>query len=199
MALNYDLTAYYRFDRNTAIPVTEPVSSVVTLTTIENLPKSKAAGLDFSAGGKVGSWLSYSLSGDFFYSQVNGVALVGGALRDTLGINGKASVDWSPTTADTVQMSFSRTDKRLTAQGYVSAINLVNLGYQRRLWGGLSAVATVADLFDGQRFQRIVDTPTLQDNYNRHQFGRVGYFGLTYAFGLSRKPKPIDDGPALPN
>jgi outer membrane receptor protein involved in Fe transport len=201
MALNYDLTAYYRFDRNTAIPVTEPVSSVVTLTTIENLPKSKAAGLDFSAGGRFGSWISYSLSGDFFYSQINGVAYAREGLRDTLGINGKASLDWSPTPADTAQISFSRTDRRLTPQGYVSAINLVNVGYERRLWGGLSAVATVADLFDGQRFQRIVNTPTLQDNYNRHQFGRVGYFGFTYAFGLARKPKPspFDADPGLRN
>jgi hypothetical protein len=200
-ALAYDLTAYYRFDRNIAIPVTEPISSVATLTTIENLPKSKAAGVDFSVGGKVSSWLSYSISGDVFYSQINGLAYAPTGLRETVGINGKASLDWNPTASDTAQISFSRTDKRLTPQGYVSAINLVNVGYERRLWRGLSAVATVADLFDGQRFQRIVNTPTLRDNYNRHQFGRVGYFGLTYAFGSTRKPKatPFSEEPALRN
>ena len=196
-ALNYDLRVYYEFNRDAAIPVTEPVSAVVTLTTIENLPKSKSAGLEASADGKLGPRFSYALSANLFYAQIDGEALAAGGLRDTVGVNAKASLDWRPTSADTAQISFSRTDKRLTPQGYVSAINLVNLGYQRRLCGGLSAVATVTDLFDGQRFQRIVETPTLQDNYNRHQFGRVGYFGLTYAFGLSGKPKAaaIHDDP----
>ncbi len=196
-ALNYDVRAYYQFNRDIAIPVTEPVSAVATLTTIENLPKSKSAGLDASADGKLGSRFSYALSANLFYAQIDGAALAVGGLRDTVGLNAKASVDWRPTAADTVQVSFSRTDKRLTPQGYVSPINLVNLGYRRRLWGGLSAVATVTDLFDGQRFQRIVNSPTLQDNYNRHQFGRVGYFGLTYAFGRSAKPRPtpLDDDP----
>jgi outer membrane receptor protein involved in Fe transport len=200
-ALNYRLTAYYKFNRDTAIPVTVPVTAVVTLTTIENLSKSKAAGLDFSADGKLGSHLSYAVSGNLFYSQIDGTAFATRGLRDTVGLNGKASLDWRPTAADTAQISFSRTDRRLTPQGYVSAINLVNFGYQRRLWRGLSAVATVADLFDGQRFQRIVNTPTLQDNYNRHQFGRVGYFGLAYTFGLSRTPKPdpFDDPPVSRN
>jgi outer membrane receptor protein involved in Fe transport len=189
-ALDYGLTAYYKFDRDIAIPVTEPVSDTVTLTTIENLPKSKSAGLELSANGKLGSRFSYSLSGNLFYNQINGTAFAVGGLKDTVGLNGKASLDWRPTSADTAQISFSRTDKRLTPQGYVSAINLVNLGFRHHLWGGLSAVATVTDLFDGQRFQRIVSTPTLQDNYNRHVFGRVGYFGLSYTFGLGKKTKP---------
>ena len=29
-----------------------------------------------------------------------------------------------------------------------------------------------------------------EDNYNRHVFGRVGYFGLSHTFGLTRKAKP---------
>jgi outer membrane receptor for ferrienterochelin and colicin len=188
-ALNYGLTAYYHFDRNSVIPVVEPVSANVTLTTIENLPKSKSAGLDFLGDGKLGSHLSYALSGNLFYIQINGSAFAAGGLRDTIGLNAKASLDWRPTADDTAQISFSRTDKRLIPQGYVSAINLVNLGFRHRVWGGLSAVGTVTDLFDGQRFQRIVSSPILQDNYNRHVFGRIAYVGLSYTFGLAKKTK----------
>jgi outer membrane receptor protein involved in Fe transport len=189
-ALNYGLTAYYQFNRDVVIPIVQPVSADVTLATLENLPKSKAAGLEFSANGAFGSRLSYALSGNLFYSQINGEALAAGGLRDTIGVNGKASLDWRPTAADTAQISYSRTDKRLTPQGYVSAINLVNLGYRHKLWSNLSAVITVTDLFDGQRFQRVITTPTLQDNYNRHVFGRVAYVGLSYTFGLTRKARP---------
>ena len=191
--VNYAATAYYQFNRDSFTVVTEPVAADVTLTRQENLPKSKAAGLDFNVSGKLWSRLSYAASGNLFYSQINATSLgVAGAsgLRDTLGLNAKASLDWKPTSADTAQISFSRTDKRLTPQGSIGAINLVNLGYRRKLWGGLSAVATVTDLFDGQRFQRIVTTPTLRDNYNRHVFGRIAYLGLSYTFGGTRKAKP---------
>jgi len=194
-SVNYGATAYYQFNRDSVTSITEPVSADVVLTTLENLPKSKAAGLDFNLGGKLWSRLSYAVSGNFFYSQINATVLGapttgGGGLRDTLGLNAKASLDWKPTSVDTAQISFSRTDKRLTPQGYVSAINLVNLGYRRKLWGNLSAVVTVTDLFDGQRFQRIVTTPALQDTYDRHVFGRVAYFGLSYTFGATKKAKP---------
>jgi outer membrane receptor protein involved in Fe transport len=190
--VNYGATAYYQFNRDSFTVVTEPIAADVTLTRQENLPKSKAAGLDFNVSGKLWSRLSYAASGNLFYSQISATSLgvVGtGGLRDTLGLNAKASLDWKPTSADTAQISFSRTDKRLTPQGSIGAINLVNLGYRRKLWGNLSAVATVTDLFDGQRFQRIVTTPTLQDNYNRHVFGRIAYLGLSYTFGGTRKAK----------
>jgi len=192
-SLSYGATAYYQFNRDSFTTVTEPQSADVTLTRQENLPKSKAAGLDFNVGGKLWSRLSYAASGNLFYSQINATALgVAGTsgLRDTLGLNAKASLDWKPTAADTAQISFSRTDKRLTPQGSIGAINLVNLGYRRKLWGNLSAVVTVTDLFDGQRFQRIVATPTLADTYDRHVFGRVAYVGLSYTFGGSKKAKP---------
>ena len=187
--LEYLLTAYYRFDRDRATQVTEPVSGDVTLTTSQNLPKSKSTGFEFSANGKLGSRLAYALSGNLFYNQIDDGTLAPGGPRETVGLNAKSSLDWRPTVADTAQISFSRTAAHLTPQGYVSATDLVNLGLRHQLWGGLSAVMTVTDLFDGQRYDRIVTTPTLQDNYSRHLFGRVAYVGLNYSFGLSKKGK----------
>ncbi len=106
-----------------------------------------------------------------------------------MGLNAKASLDYKPTSADTLQLSFSRSDKRLTPQGYVSAINLLNLGYRRQISPSLSAVATMSDALDGQRFERIVKTSTLNDDYLRHQLGQVAYVGLVYTFGASKKTK----------
>jgi outer membrane receptor protein involved in Fe transport len=194
-ALDYGLTAYYRFDRDTVVPLVKPVSADVTLATLENLPKTKSAGLDLSAHGKLGGRLSFAVSGALFYSQIDGGAATPERLRDTLGLNAKASLDWRPSAADTAQIAFSRTDRRLTPQGSVSAINLVNLGYRREIWskaplGSLSAVATVTDLFNGQRFERMVSTATLKDTYTRRVAGRIGYVGLRYTVGVTRKAKP---------
>ena len=197
-AFAYGATLYYRFDKDSFTDVTRPVSGDVVLTTRANLPRSQAGGLEFSFNGKLGKPFSYSVSGDAFYAQIDAAALGAPGLRSTTGLNLKASLDYRPTGVDTAQISFSRTDRRLTPQGYVSAINLVNLGYRRQLRPDLAAVVTVSDVFDGQRFVRFVDTPQLRQTYTRHQLGRVAYVGLVYTFGAAKraaKPAGFDYDP----
>jgi outer membrane receptor protein involved in Fe transport len=189
-ALDYSLTAYYRFDRDRVSTITEPLGPDVTLTTAENLPKSKAAGLEFNGAGKFSPRLAYAVSGNLYYDDIEGGAWAVEGRRDAFAISAKASLDWKPTSADAAQISFSRKGGQLLAQGYVSATNQVNLGLRHTLWGGLAAVMTVTDVFDGQVYHRLIDTPTLQDDYSRHLLGAVGYLGLSYTFGLGRKAKP---------
>ena len=193
-ALSYGLTVYYRVDKDSFTAVTVPVSANVVLSTYANLPRSQAGGLEFSANGKLGQALSYALSGDAFYAQIDahrlGAATPGATLlKSTAGLNLKASLDYHPTKVDTAQISFTRTDRRLTPQGFVGAINLVNLGYRRQLRPGLAAVFTVSDVFNGQRYTRYIDTPLLRETYTRHQVGRIVYVGLVYTFGATKKAK----------
>jgi outer membrane receptor protein involved in Fe transport len=188
-ALSYGATAYYRFDRNKVTDVVEPVSDDVVLSTKANLPKSRSAGVEFSLNGKLGQALSYALSGNLFYTQIDASGLGQAGLSSTTGFNLKASLDYRLTTADTAQVSFTRTDKRLTPQGWIGAINLVNIGYKHQLTPSLAVALTVTDLFDGQRQTRYVDTPALHDVYVRHQLGRIALLGLTYTFGGSKKAK----------
>jgi outer membrane receptor protein involved in Fe transport len=192
---DYGLTAYYRADRNAVTDIVRPISDEVVLTTKANLPKSRSAGLEMTANGKLGHTLSYSLSGDLFAAEIDATALGAagggaGGLKSTTGLNLKSSLTWRPTRDDTAQISFTRQDKRLTPQGFVTAINLVNVGYKRQLRPNLSMVATVTDLFDGQKTRRIITTPQLSDVYLRNQFGRIAYVGLVYTFGGPAKAKP---------
>jgi len=188
-ALNYGLTGYYRFNRDSVTDVTRVVSADVLLITKANLPKSRDAGVEFDADGKLGRALSYSLSGDLFYDQIDATALGAAGLKSTLGLNTKASLDYRPTGADALQLSFSRTAQRLTPLGSVRAINLINFGYRRQVTPALSVVVTLSDALNGQRFERLVQTPGLNDVYVRHQLGQIGYAGLVYTFGSSAKAK----------
>jgi hypothetical protein len=129
------------------------------------------------------------VSGNGFYNQIDATALGYPGLRSTTGLNLKAKLDYRPAAADSAQVIFTRTDKRLTPQGSVSAVNIVNLGYKHTLTSALSAVATVSDLFNGQRYQRYASTPTLTQVYERSVVGRVVWFGLTYAAGVTKKEK----------
>jgi outer membrane receptor protein involved in Fe transport len=186
---SYGLTGYYRRNTDSVTDLTEYLGNGLTLTTKTNLPRSDSAGLEFSATGHLFPKLLYSVSGNAFYNQIDATALGAPGLKSTTGLNLKAKLDYHPTAADSAQIIFTRTDKRLTPQGSVSAINIVNLGYKRTLMAGLSAVATVSDLFNGQRYQRYVSTPTLTQVYERSVAGRVVWFGLTYTIGVTKKEK----------
>ena len=143
-AASYGLTGYYRRNTNSVTDVTEYLGNGLTLTSKANLPRSDSAGFEFAATGHLLPKLLYSLSGNAFYTQIDATALGTPGLKSTTGINVKAKLDYRPTADDSAQIIFTRTDKRLTPQGSVSAINIVNLGYKHMLTHALSAVATVS-------------------------------------------------------
>ena len=185
----YGLTGYYRRNKDSVTDVTEYLGNGVSLTTKDNLPKSNSAGLEFTATGHLAPNLTYSLSGNAFYTQIDATALGIPGLKSTTGLNGKAKLDYRPTVNDSAQISFTRTDKRLTPQGSISAMNVVNLGYKRSLTSSLSLVTTVSDLFNGQRYQRIAVTPLFTETYERSVEGRLVFVGVTYSFGVVDKDK----------
>jgi outer membrane receptor for ferrienterochelin and colicin len=169
--------------------VTQYLGNGLSLTTKANLPKNDSAGLEFTSDGHIVPKLAYSLSGNLFYSQIDATAVGVPGLKSTTGVNAKLKLDYRPTSADSVQLIGTRTDKRLTPQGYVSAINIVNVGYKRQMKPDLTGIVTVSDVFNGQRFDRFESTPTFTGDYRRTVRGRVLYVGLIYSFGSAKKDK----------
>jgi outer membrane receptor protein involved in Fe transport len=186
---SYGVTGYYRLNKDSATDVTEYLGNGVSLTTKTNLPKDDSAGLELSANGHIVRALSYGISGNLFYSQIDASALGLAGLQSTVGLNAKVKLDYRPTADDSAQITVTRTDKRLTPQGYVSAINIVNVGYKRQLQTDLTAVITLSDAFDGQRYRRFAATPSFTEEYQRTVLGRVLYVGVVYSFGSTKKDK----------
>ncbi|MFL6603629.1 MAG: TonB-dependent receptor domain-containing protein [Steroidobacteraceae bacterium] len=186
---SYGLTGYYRRNKDSVTDVTEYLGNGLSLTTKTNLAKSDSAGLEFSATGHLRPKLSYSLSGNAFYTQIDAAAFGTGGLKSTTGLNVKGKLDYRPTADDSAQVTFTRTDKRLTPQGSLSAINILNLGYKHALTPALIAVATISDLFEGQRYRRVVSTPALTQVYERSVAGRTTFVGLVYTIGVTKKDK----------
>ncbi|HEX4180568.1 MAG TPA: TonB-dependent receptor [Caulobacteraceae bacterium] len=186
-AVTLGADAYYRFDRDSVTDVIVPVGADVVLDTKENLPKSQSGGIEFNANGKLEKQVGYTLSGNGFYSEFDARALGAAGLRSTIGLDLKASLDFHPTGADTLQVSFSRTDRRLTPQGEVSAIDQLNLGYRRQIRPDLAIVLTASDVLNGQIIRRVINTTVLSDDYARHQIGQIAYLGFIYTFGASPK------------
>jgi outer membrane receptor protein involved in Fe transport len=187
--LSYALTGYYRLNRDSVTDLTEYLGDGFSLTTKTNLPRSDSSGLEFTSNGRIVPQLSYSVSGNLFHSQIDASALGFPGLQSTTGLNAKLKLDYRPTAADSAQFSFTRTDKRLTPQGFIDAINIVNLGYRHQLRPEITALATVSDLFNGQRYQRFLSTPTFTQEYQRTVRGRILYVGFVYAFGITPKDR----------
>ena len=133
--------------------------------------------------------LAYRVSGNLFHSQIDATALGAPGLRSTNGVNAKLKLDFRPDAANSAQLAVNRSDKRLTAQGQVSAINIVNLGYKRQLSQSLNGIVTVSDVFNGQRYERLESTPTFTGDYRRSARGRVLYVGMVYSFGSRGKDR----------
>ncbi|MGC1520423.1 MAG: outer membrane beta-barrel family protein [Steroidobacteraceae bacterium] len=186
---SYGATGYYRLNQDSVTDVTEYIGNGLSLTTKTNLPKSDSAGLELSANGHIVQTLSYGISGNLFYNQIDASALGIAGLQSTVGLNAKIKLDYRPTADDSAQITATRTDKRLTPQGYVSAINIVNLGYKRQFLPHLTGVMTLSDAFDGQRYRRFAATPAFTQEYQRMTLGRVLYVGFVYSFGSAKKDK----------
>ena len=190
--LAYQLTGYYRRNRDSVTDITEYLGNGFSLTTKTNLPENDSGGFEIARTGHIVSKLAYSLSGNLFYSQIDASALGFSGLQSTTGVDAKLKLDYRPTSADSAQLLFTRTDKRLTPQGYVGAINIVNVGYRRQLKPDFTAIVTVSDVFNGQRYQRLESTPAFTGDYLRSVRGRVLYFGLLYSLGSTKKDKPAN-------
>ncbi len=186
---NYGATVYARANRNSVTDVVQVLSPDVVLNTKSNLPLSLSEGLEFNLDGRLSPQWSYKLGGNLFHTQIDATALGATGLKSSTGLNLKLSLDFNASSLDAVQASFSRADKHLTPQGHVAAIQLVNLGYRHKLDDRLSFFATVADLFNGQRFERYVNTDSLSQSYLRAQRGRVAYVGLSWMLGSTAKGK----------
>ena len=186
---SYGATAYARLNRNSVTDLVQTVGPDVVLSTKANLPRSLSTGMEFTADGRLSPVWSYKAGGNLFHTQIDATALGAPGLKSTTGLNLKASLDFRPSNQDTTQLSFSRADKRLTPQGTVDAINLVNLGYRHKAQDNLSFFVTVSDLFNGQRFERHVDATGLTQTYLREQRGRVAYVGMSWLLGVPKKAK----------
>lgn len=183
-------TLYYRRNRGSVTDVTEYLGNGVSLSTKTNLPRNDSAGLELIANGRVSSMLGYTLSANLFRSEIDATALGSPGLRSTSGINAKAKLDFHPRPTVSGQLTVTRSDRRLTPQGTVNAVTVVNLGFRQQFAPSLAAVATLSDAFNGQQYERTVVTPLFTEDYRRSVRGRIGYVGLVYIFGGTPKSKP---------
>lgn len=200
----YLATAYYRHSSHDVTDVVTDLGNGVLLSTKENLNASVHAGLELVANGHLTKDLSYNVSTNIYYAEIdsNAVALPGvigvAGTRSAVEGGGRFSLNWQFTPSDSAQASGQMNARRLTPQGFVEPSFLSFLGYRHKFNDKLAAVVTVQDVFDSFRFRQVIDTPQLHDRTLGTGRIRAAYVGLAWTFGAPPKrasPPPPEQEP----
>lgn len=187
----YQATFFYRDIRDGVNDVTRDLGNGVFLTTRENIGKSRSAGVEIVANGRLFKDFSYNVSGNASWFEIDGAGLgFGSRKRDAMSVTGRANLSWQVTSKDFLQLNGFMNGKRLTPQGYIQPMGGLNLGYRRKVSDQLSLVVTGGDVLNTIRFKRVIDTPTLRDVEAYRPQNRGVFVGFTYAFGGGKPREP---------
>ncbi len=189
----YLATLYYKDNREGVTPVEQDIGNGVILTTQENLASSRSGGLELVASGKLFKTITYSLSADGAWNQIDATPL-GFPNRETgYSLSGNGTIAWQATPGDLIQANGFIVGKRLTAQGYQQPGGVLFLGYRHKFDPHLSLFVTGIDVMNTMRFHTVLDTPTLREDIALQFRQRALLVGLTYSFGGATKRDPQFD------
>ncbi len=185
----YLATLYVRQSKQSVTDVIQDLGGGVLLTTRENLGKNNNAGLELVANGRLTPKLSYNLSSNIFHNEITATNLGFSGTRSDTMVSGRANLNWQATPKDFFQVNAFSSGKRLTPQGYREPVQMVNLGYRRKVNDKLSFVVTAQDVLKGFEDTVVTNTAVLRDTTTRTANVRAVFFGFTYSFG-GGKPRP---------
>lgn len=182
-----EATLFLRHTRNAFTTVSRFITPSTLLTTQENLGRSSSFGLDASGNGKLARTVAWRLSGIVSRNAIDAGNLGFAGTRSLVSLTAKGGLDWTPSKPDLLQITANYNGRRLTPQGYRLASASTNIGYRHRFANGLSAVVSVADLFDSQRERVRIDTPDLVERTVRRNGRRTATLSLALPLGGARR------------
>jgi outer membrane receptor protein involved in Fe transport len=183
-ALNANLRAYYRADRDMIRSRQVAVSDTVLLTTLENGGSNRAGGLEFTLSGKLTPKLSINTSGNLAFTEQEQIDITGAEYkRSASSLTMRGRINYQLTPQDTLQVMVNAQGKTLSGSGYREPMATMNLSYKRALTPSLSLVMNVADVFRSQKMETITDTDYLKQHTLTRYAGRTAFIGLSYHFG----------------
>ncbi|MDR3528237.1 MAG: TonB-dependent receptor, partial [Rhizomicrobium sp.] len=188
------ITGYYRATYKGFTSVYRYLNDTVLLTTMDNLARRMASGVEANLNAKLLSGLSLRTTGTLSYNEFNPTAAGLGKKQSGLGWTLKGGLDWQPTPEDHVQFNTNYASKQRFSQGYTQPTLYGDLGYKHSFEGGLAAVMSLNNLYASAHRDTVLDSPGLHQVDHRTTRGRVLFLGLVYTFGGFRDTQPTTGG-----
>jgi outer membrane receptor protein involved in Fe transport len=180
-------TLYWRQTENGFTDVVLPLGDGAFLTTRANLAQSQAGGLELVLNGRLTKKLTYNLSGNAYWTQIQATDLGFAQPRSATTLFGRGNLNWQASAKDFVQVNAFINGKQLTPQGYARPSGAVNLGYRRKFNDKVSLLFTANDVFHTQRGRLVLDTPTLRQDLRRRTDTQVVALALVWT--LTGRPR----------
>jgi outer membrane receptor protein involved in Fe transport len=188
-------TLFYRELHNAFTPTVRDIGGGVLLFSPANLGRVQRVGLSLAANRQLTPKLSLNISGDGYWTQIRVNSIGLGELQSAYVLGGRAGLTWTPTPNDFFQIDGRLFGKQLTAQGYVSPLGVLNLGYRRKLTPQLFVNVTAQNVLDSNHNRLVLKSPGLDFARRGESVGPTVAVTLTYNFGGGSANKPRD--PAL--
>jgi outer membrane receptor protein involved in Fe transport len=183
----YLATLYWRVSTNGVTDVQTDLGNGFILSTRENLAESRNGGMELVASGKITKTLSYNLSADAHWNQIDASTLGFSGERAAWSASGRGSLNWQATPGDLFQLNGNLSGKTLTPQGFRDPGGRVNFGYRHKVNDSFALVLTGQDVFATARYGQTLDTAILSRRSESTPRSRVFYLGLVYTFGMGAK------------
>ncbi len=183
--VTFGATAYMRqlHDTITDDSYYAPGNDTVLISTQENAGHGSTDGVDLSLDWHPTKTIGLSLSSDIFRAAQTAPVDMVEVRQSILTQQSKATVTWSPTTVDSLQLQGQLSGKTLAADGTEQGLSVANLSWSRKLSTRLKLVVNVNDVFKSARFKQEAVTPQFTNISDLKIPGQIFYVGLAYKLG----------------
>ena len=154
------------------------------------MASGRVGGLELVASGALSKTLSYNMSTNFSYTQLQTPVLGVTQTHEGFGAGGRASLNWSPTKADLVQLIGIINQGRVTAQGTVDPLFIFAAGYRHKINDKWSLMFQTQDPTDSTRQYTRIRSAGLDEDTTLRAHIQTFMIGFIYTFGASGRPQP---------
>jgi outer membrane receptor protein involved in Fe transport len=186
----YIANLYYRQNKDAFTDDVRDLGDGIFLTQRVNAERTRNAGLELIATGRLMATLTYNVSGNLYWSEFGPTTFGGPETRSATTVFGRATINWQVAKNDFVQVGAFENGKRLTAQGFVKPSGAVNVGCRHKIDDNLSVLVVVQDLFKTLHDSQVIATPTLKTGSRHEADSRVFIIGVSRSFGGRRGRDP---------
>jgi outer membrane receptor protein involved in Fe transport len=193
-ARSYLATAFYRQSEHTATNVVIDLGNGVLLNTAENVASGKVSGLELVAAGPLGKILTYNLSANFSYTQLETPVLGVRQIHEGFNAGGRGSINWQITKKDLLQVIGIINQGRITAQSTTDPLFILAAGYRHTFNDKWSLLLQTQDPFNSiHQYTRLTGNG-LNQNTDLKAHIQTFMIGFSYTFGASGRARPNQQG-----
>ena len=186
---SYLATAFYRQSDHGVTDVVADLGGGVLQISRANVASGKVSGLELVAAGPLGKTVTYNVSTNISWTQLQTPVLGVSETHQGFNAGGRGSLNWEPTKNDLVQVIVIVNQGRVTAQGTTDPLLILAGGYRHKVTKDFALVFQTQDPFDTVRQYTRLTGAGLDQRTTVKAHVQSFFVGFTYTFGGNGRPQ----------